>query len=219
MKKIYLFATIFAILTGLAVYNFASKLEKHTADGEITAVAAAKDIPENTQITSDMLKLVPIQKEAAGKAAVDISKVTGKITRYPLVSGEYIIPDKLGDKTGGSNSQLSYTLEQGQRAISLGVDDITGISGYIKKGDHVDVLASYLKNSIQTTAILVQNAKVIALSTANAEEGTKGYKSVTLAVSTSDSLKIDYALTYGKIMLVLRAPLDSSNVSETTFTP
>lgn len=222
MKKIYLFATIFAILTGLAVYNFAGALQRKSAAvnaSTISVVAAARDIPENTLLTPEMVTTLQLPAGSEGRAATNASLVVGKITRYPLLTGEYILPDKLGDAAGGGESALSYSIEKGRRAISVSVDEVLGVSYYLTKGDHVDILCAMNIGEKPASVTLVENVKVLALGTATATDKTKGYTTVTLSVTPAEALKINYAMTNGRILLTMRPVLDSGTGGASVYMP
>jgi len=216
-----------ALVVGIAVYLFASSIQQDTQAGAYEkgrVVVAAKEIPANTQITEDMVKLSQLPDDGINAvAATDLSQVVGKISRYALLPGEQVLLPRLAEK-GNEDGALSYALEDGYRAISVAVDDVTGVSGYINRGDRVDVVATVILYSGSTknqpaSTMIAQNLLVLQTGTkvTKATESSEGYTSVTLAAKPQDALKINYAATNGKLALVLRPVLDDNKVSTKNY--
>jgi pilus assembly protein CpaB len=215
-----------ALVVGIAVYTFADSLQKQ-AQAQATpmgnVVTAAVEIPANTLITDDMVTLItlPVQSISAG-AATDIGQVAGAIAKYPIFAGEQVFNANLSGKDTEKET-LSFVLEEGYRAISIGVDDITGVSGYIKAGDRVDVISSMLENdetgaSYTVSTALVENLLVLETGTSIQSEAEKlGYRTVTLAATPEQAVKINYAVTNGRLLLVLRPILDEKIVNPADY--
>ncbi len=226
MKKVYILSILMALVVGIAVYSFADSLQKQaqvqaTPMGNV--VIAVVEIPSNTLITDDMVMLVtlPVQSISAS-AATDIKQVAGTIAKYPIFAGEQVFHANLSGK-GAEKETLSYVLEEGYRAISIGVDDITGVSGYIKTGDRVDVISSMLKTdetgaSYTISTVLVENLLVLETGTGLQSEAEKlGYRTVTIAATPEQVVLINYAATTGKLLLVLRPILDEKIVNPSDY--
>jgi pilus assembly protein CpaB len=211
MKKVYLIATVLALITGLAVYFFADTLQKNTyiQDAPTTpVVTAVVDINENTLITKEMLIVKQLPSVAViGTAAKSIEEVAGKVCKYPLVAGEQVVLPKLSEVGSEKAMGLSLQLQKGQRAMTISVDDIIGVAGYINKGDYVDIISVGLKDSAQTTNLLLEKVRIIKIG--NRSEENKGqpaaqYSTITLTLSPSDCLKLSQAMATGAIRLSLR---------------
>lgn len=235
MKKIYIIAVLVAILTGVAVYFYAASLERKATvvvpEGPV--VVAVAPIEENTLITSDM---VTLQTTALAwinaDAAVSMADVVGKINKYWIPAGQQIVRAQLSTVVSGTQGgQLSYIIEEGKRAITLSTDEIAGVGGYINKNDYVDILSTVTLTqkdeegneiSIPASEMVLENIKVLEIGSrvqnASAEEPTYSYGSVTLSVSPEDALKLYYAISYGRVYLLLRAPQDNDIVSPPLYT-
>ena len=228
MKKVYILAAIMAVVVGIAVYLFASSLEHEAragADEKGQAVVAVKKIPANTQIAGDMVKTVQLPAGSINAvAAAELSQVVGKIARYPLLPGEQILLPRLAEK-GNEGGALSYALEEGYRAISVAVNDVTGVSGYINRGDRVDVVATLVaydatKKNQPVSTLIAQNLLVLETGTKwkkPTDSASDGYATVTLAATPQEALKINYAATNGKLGLVLRPVLDNEKVTTKNY--
>jgi pilus assembly protein CpaB len=111
MKKIYLFATVFAVLAGIAVYLFANEINEKAAAAEtetVSVIAAAVDIPQGSTITAEMLTTISIPAASVPeKAVTDVNYVVGKIAKYPISRSEQILEGKLMVIGEDTNSELS----------------------------------------------------------------------------------------------------------------
>jgi pilus assembly protein CpaB len=127
---------------------------------------------------------------------------------------------KSGEKTG----KLSYAIPNGKRAITVQVDSVTGIAGFVQPGDFVDLMVTIMVPQTSgtdtkdkaTSILLRQNLEVLAVGTKMAvgqDQVNNTYDSVTLAVSPNDITDINLAATQGKIRLALRPPTDRNTIS------
>jgi pilus assembly protein CpaB len=215
MKKIKIIAVILAVLTGLSVYIFFQSLQKDSTKDYIPVVIAVKPIPARTAVTADMLEEKRLPPEAVHPLAAKTSKeLIGLISEVPIEQGEQILSSKFV-KQGQATAGLSYVIPKGKRAFTLPADNIIGIAGFIKPGDHVDVLTimNTTDRNMQKTvgsALLFQNIEVLAAGKLVNDNGqiNNQYDSVTLAVSSQDIVKLNLASSEGKIRLVLRQPSD-----------
>jgi len=221
LKKIYLIALLFAILTGIAVYNYANFLQKSAQKDLVTVVTAVKRIPENTLVTAEMIELRNLPKEAVNPLAVDkLSVVEGRITNTLIEANEQVLSTRLNEK-GVDKGGLTYTVPEGRRAITVEVNDISGVAGYIKKGNRVDIVAYIMFDKQSKTLMLLQNIEVLLTSTASASADPKavGYKNITLAVTPEEALQLFYAQTNGKLTVVLRPILETGIISGPPYAP
>lgn len=153
MKKIVIFALIAALCAGALLYFYLGNLEaqKQTQVQYDTVVAASVDIPAYTSITSDMLTLQQIpQGYAHPLAARTADEVVGLVTVSDIVAGEQIFPSKL-KQFGQTDSGLAYVVPEGMRAVTVSVDEVSGVAGFLKRGDYVDVI-SYTSTSFDMKA-------------------------------------------------------------------
>ena len=226
MKRIYLIALLFAVLTGFAVYNYAGYLRDCARTEMASAVFAIKRIPENTLIAEDMIVLKKLPKESLNPLSTsNLALVIGKITNAAIEADEQILTSRLNE-IGADKGGLAYKVPKGKRAMTMEVDEITGVAGYIKKTNHVDVIASLMMDQtkkdgtiekVAKTVFLLQNTEVLAVSTANSDSDADavGYTNITLAVTPEEAVKLFYAQTNGKLTAVLRPVLetDVSNIA------
>ena len=222
MKKIYLIAFAASILAGILFFNYLENLEQNSQIEYEEVLVAAIDIPAYQNITEEMVML---QKVPAGyshpKSAKNAAQALGKISESKILAGEQILPDKLkvpGESEGG----LSFAVPSQMRAITISVDTVSGVAGFIRQGDRVDVIAVMMtpdpedSESQQNTSLVVcQNSQVIAVGS-NLVESTESaaYSSITLLVSPEDAMRIALSSSEGKLRAILRAPSDISRNNE-----
>ncbi len=135
-------------------------------------------------------------------AALTASK---RIVLMPIDANEAILASKI---TGpGQRATLSAMLHEGMKAVTIRVNDVEGVAGFVLPGDHVDVvLTRQVDKSKATNDVVIQNARVLAidqLADARAEKPSVA-KAVTLEVSVTDGQRLALASAVGTLSLLLR---------------
>lgn len=166
MKKVYILAAVVAVVVAIAVFMFASSVkDENRIDTEIAqeTIVAVGDIKKGTIITSEMLvkKGVPNAAVLPG-AYTTTEKIVGMIAASDIYAQEQIIPNKLISKEDQSKTQLSYNVKEGYRAITVAVSDTSGVSGFIRSGDFVDILyANILFDGKNDVGLIDPNEPII----------------------------------------------------------
>jgi pilus assembly protein CpaB len=140
------------------------------------------------------------------------SQVLGRGVIIPISRGEFILPSKLAPENAGSG--LPSLIPPGMRAVSVRVNEVVSVAGFVGPGTRVDVLLTGTPNGStenQTTTVL-QNVAVIA-SGHTLERSASGEAQntpvITLLASPEDAERLTLASSEGKIQLSLRNPLDT----------
>ena len=113
----------------------------------------------------------------------------------------------------GQRATLSALVKPGMKAVTIRVNDVEGVGGFVLPGDRVDVaLTRQIDKTSATTEVVLQNAKVLAIDQSADERATKASvpKSVTLEVDTLEAQKLSLAATVGSLSLLLRQAGDTS---------
>jgi pilus assembly protein CpaB len=115
----------------------------------------------------------------------------------------------------GQRASLAAVLDDGKRAVTVRVDDVRGVAGFVMPGDFVDIvlIADELANKRQSYSdILLEHVKVLAIDqiASEAEEKPTVARAVTLEVTKEQAQKILLASNIGKLSLLLGRPIDSS---------
>ncbi len=213
MKKIYLIATIIALITGLAVFMFASRLQekadRSTHEDMVEVVVAAADIPQNSTITEDMLTLAYYPINTVPQSVVtNPASVVGKLARFPLSKGEQFLLSKvmvIGDE---ENEELAERIKSGHRAFTITVDNTNGIAGHLRVGDRIDIIITRQEEDESITAYCLQNISVIAIGNSVPNQKPNNpvleYGSITLEVTAEDCLLLQSNIMNGLMRIVLR---------------
>ncbi|MCR4427582.1 MAG: Flp pilus assembly protein CpaB, partial [Firmicutes bacterium] len=126
-------------------------------------------------------------------------------------------------------TRLAYAVPVGKRAVSVQVDDVSGVSGMLRPGDRVDVLGTFdvpggAGQPFSGTTIFLQNIEVLAVGqslsdAAPAEGGGAGgkYGTVTLAVTPADARPLTLVSERARIRLALRSPVDEGRAVVSPF--
>ena len=144
MKKIVLFALIAALCAGALLYFYLDKLEqqKEVKIEYENVVVAVVNIPAYTPITTDMVTIRQVPLGTAHPlAARTLEEVVGYVTESETLEGEQLLPPKL-KQLGQTESGLSYIIPEGMRAVTIPVDEVTGVAGFLQRGDYVDVITN-----------------------------------------------------------------------------
>ena len=228
LRRQSLIALGVAVLLGLvAVYlaNIflnvrASQLNSSPAGTTKVAVAAVP-LSYGTQITPDKVKFVdyPSTTLPPGTfASVPTLLPEGK-QRIALRPIEVNQPLLASDLTGaGQSASIAALLPDGMRAASVRINDVSGVAGFVKPNDTVDVLitrqATGANGGAQITDVLLQNVRVVAMDQdAQSKDGQPVVsRTATLEVSPVDAQKLALGQQLGQLSLVLRKPGAEQNV-------
>jgi pilus assembly protein CpaB len=136
----------------------------------------------------------------------------GRGVILPISRGEFILPSKLAPENAGSG--LPSLIPPGMRAVSVRVNEVVSVAGFVGPGTRVDILLTGTPNGSsesQTTTVL-QNVAVIASGQRlerNASGDAQNTPVITLLVSPDDAERLTLASSEGRIQLALRNPLDT----------
>lgn len=133
-------------------------------------VVALLDIPAGTEITAQQIQLIDVPTTLVVKGAFsDVQPLIGETTRYPIAAGEQLNQLKVGPQAAGDG--LAFVVPKGKRALSVKVDEISGVGGLLLPGDRVDVIAVLQKEDagLDKAITILQNIEVLAVAQ-NAQE-------------------------------------------------
>jgi len=182
-----------------------------------TAVTAARNIPIGTVLVKEDLRVVawPARNPVTG-GFKSIDQVTNRGVISALAENEPITEPKLAPL--GAGGGLAPTIPAGMRAISVRVNDVIGVAGFVIPGSHVDlvVTAKDPRTEATITKAVVNNLEVLTAGSmfdqASSRADGKPIQAnvVTLLATPDDAEKIGLASTEGSITLTLRNPLDTT---------
>ena len=174
-----------------------------------TIVVAKEALRFGTEINAAMLQEVPWPADAVPSGAFahinDIVSGGRRVVLAALEANEPVLALKI---TGaGQRATLSALVKPGMKAVTIRVNDIEGVGGFVLPGDHVDiVLTRQLEKGSATSEVVLQNTKVLAIDQSADERLFKASvaKSVTLEVDSLEAQKIGLASSVGSLSLMLR---------------
>ena len=215
---------IFAVLAlailaggGLAygTYNFMQNQPvKSVSAPTQPVVVAAADLQLGSELKKEDLQVVqfPAGKAPDGTFA-KAEELVGRGLIVPIVKNEPVLRAKLAAKEAGSG--LPPVIPEGMRAVSVRVNEVVGVAGYVLPGNRVDVLATASPTDSRpdmTTKVILSNVQVLTAGTRMEQDQDKDKPMqvtvVTLLVTPEQSERLALASTEGKIQLALRNPMD-----------
>jgi pilus assembly protein CpaB len=210
-----------AVTTGgglaYATYNYMNSQPVQTVNAPTQPiVVAAADLALGSELKSDDLRVVQFPKGQAPEGAfARPEEILGRGLIVNVVRNEPILGAKLASKEAGAG--LPPIIPTGMRAVSVRVNEVIGVAGYVLPGTRVDVLATgspNRTNSDTITKVVLQNIQVLTAGTRMERDDKEGkpvqVTVVTMAVTPEQAERLALASTEGKIQLALRNPLDTS---------
>jgi len=196
-------------------YNFMQNQPVKTVNTPTQAVVvAAADLQLGAELKKEDVTVVqfPAGKTPEGTFAKP-EEVLGRGLIVPIVKNEPILRAKLASKEAGSG--LPPVIPEGMRAVSVRVNEVVGVAGYVLPGNRVDVVATASPTEARadtTSKVVLSNVQVLTAGT-RMEQGQDQSKPVqvtvvTLLVYPEQAERLALASTEGKIQLALRNPLD-----------
>jgi pilus assembly protein CpaB len=228
-RWIYVLAVIFGLLTCYFIYDFLVSVEKKMTEGETQEVViVVQDVASKTLLTKEMLAVKKVVADYIHPQALrKTEEAIGSITLTALVKGEQLLKSKIVKKDDTTKG-LAYLIPHGKRAVSIAVDDVSGVAGLLKPGDKVDVTAvigipDSAGKEVPHSLVVLQEITVLAVGKNLEEKTGKGDnskeedKTVTLAVTVEEARPLLLASQKGALRLLLRSPVDSSTVKTNPF--
>jgi pilus assembly protein CpaB len=215
-----LLAVMAAALAAMVVFSTLRKREAevqnaiaHTAD----IVVAAHDLPIGTKLDAAALKTARWSRDAVPPGAyTDTQALAGAFVKSGFVANEPIVASKLftGQMAGGV---MPLLIPPGMRAMSVQVDEVADIAGFVQPHTRVDILVAISQGTDQQSfsRIVLQNVEVLAVAQEieQTEDKPTVVKVVTLLVTPADAEKLGLASHEGSLKLAMRNYSDNKVVS------
>jgi pilus assembly protein CpaB len=201
----------------LGTYNLTQKAPARTVSIPTKPViVAAADLDVGATLTREDVRIIdwPANAVPAG-ALTDPKDAIGRGLILPVIQNEPLLPNKLASTDAGGG--LPPAIPPGLRAVSVRVNEVIGVAGYVLPGTRVDVVATVSPTGSaqeMTSKVVLTNVQVLAAGT-KIERDTERNKPmpvsvVTLLVDPEEAERLTLASTEGKIQLALRNPLDKT---------
>ena len=203
------------LLVSASVYNKLRAGLGASNEPGVNVVVAADDLQVGTKLGDNDVRILRFPQSTVPPGAYGSKdKVLNRGVILPVSKGEFILPTKLAAANAGAG--LSSLIPQGMRAVSVRVNDVVSVAGFVQPGSRVDVMSTSSSGNERLTTTVLENVAVIAvgksLSRSSGPEPAANSPSasvITLLVSPDDAQKLALASQEGRIQLALRNPLDT----------
>jgi pilus assembly protein CpaB len=196
------------------VYKTLQARTGHPQTAGVDVVVAANDLNVGSKIEDRDLKIVRLPAESLPEGVFrSKTRVVGRGVVLPVSKGEFILPNKVAGENAGSG--MPALIPPGMRAVSVRVNEVVAVAGFVVPGTRVDVLLTGNPggNSDNQTTTVLENIAVLAAGQKlerNSAGEPQSVPVITLLVSPEDAQKLTLASQEGRIQLSLRNPLDTN---------
>jgi pilus assembly protein CpaB len=236
-RAAYTIAFVSAILAALALYAYWARSTRGRRPevakaASVTVVVASQDIAAESVVEAGKVGTAELPADKVPRnAASDPGQVVNKVALVVLPAGEVIRMDQVAQP--GPGHGLAWTVPPGMRAVTVAIDPISGVAGFLKPGNRVDVLATLVQGDTTVAVTVLQDTELLALGpeaqptapekgeAASKEQPKRGEEprpSATLAVTPNQAQDLVLADQKGEIRLALRPATDHRTASLPTTT-
>jgi pilus assembly protein CpaB len=202
----------FSIVADVLAVVLASRWMGQQAAGDSsTVLVAVRDLELGQAITPQMLQAVawPTAAQPAG-AFNEMAKLQGRVVRASIYKGEPVLEPKLAPE--GTQAGLDSIIKPRHRAITVKVNEVVGVAGFLAPGSYVDLLVN-IKDDREKAISRVVLERIMVLAVAQEarrpdESRARVVNAVTLEVTPGQAEKIDLARNVGTLSLMLRNQVD-----------
>jgi pilus assembly protein CpaB len=211
-------AIVFGLVAAVSVSKYLSSAQAYSKN--LSSVVVAKvSINAGEKLIAEQLETMQFPRGAAPDGVFESpDKLVGRVAVVSIAAREPVTDFKLAPE--GSAAGLSSMIPEGYRAMTVKVDDVVGVNGFIMPGALVDVVVviNPVDNGGQQnpiSKIVLQNIKVLAngqnIDRPKSEREPESVKAVTLQVLPEQAEKLALAATEGKLQLVMRGSVDQGD--------
>jgi len=194
--------------------------EASIKDSMEQVIVATVKIPYGLEIDETHVKAKEVPKGTAPSGAFsDMESVVGTVSRTEIYPGEIIIKDRVVAHGGGST--LAAMISPNKRAITVRVNDVVGVAGFLLPGNRVDIISTKKKGKTIVSDTILTNIKVLAVDqTASTDKNEPiVVRSVTMEMSPSETEDVTKASKLGSLQLTLRNPTQEKDVEKVVEKP
>lgn len=190
--------------------NWAQAKNAQKEDAQLVQVmVAATDIPYGHKIEKINVEVISVPEDLAPKGVVNqLEDVEGMVSREDIMEGDILRKQRLSNHLEGST--LAAVIDPKKRAITVRVDDVIGVAGFLLPGNLVDILASKKIDKKIVTETILKKIKVLAVDQTKSTNKNDPVivRAVTVEATPAEAEKIVKAREEGSIQLTLRNPLE-----------
>jgi pilus assembly protein CpaB len=219
-------ALILAFVTSILVFSWLQNEKNRLLAAPIPlstnvqVVVANADLPWGTKLTPEMMQMQDFPPGAIAEGHfTSLEAIKDRVLLVDIKRNELVIESKLAP-LGTTSGGVAAVTDVNKRAMSVKVDDVIGVAGFIKPADRVDVMVTIEpeagKQGLTISKMILENVKVLAAGTQMERKGKdeepKPVQVITVEVDVEEAEKLALASNQGKLRLALRNPLNSERV-------
>lgn len=213
-----------ALAASIGAYRYLASMEAKRRPANLKdVVVMARAVPPRTTLGVDMLATRQMPPEFVDPSMVtSIEDAVGKTTTVPLAAGEIIYRTKLAGKD--EKTALAFHVPAGKRAVSVPVNEVSGVAGFIQAGDRVDLILTVPKDIglRERSRLVLEDVPVLAVAQSmevreEPARDLKGYTTLTLAVSPEQAVLVAFGEEFGSFLVALRSPGDTAAKGEIEY--
>ena len=225
-RTIILAALVFALGATTLVYllNKAQAIKAQQGGEQVPAVVAEVNLPPRTVIEPGQIRVTTKPYGWLDKdAAVSADEVVGRVAVAAIAAGDTILRSQVAAKNPSLG--LAFAVPPGMRAVTVAIDPIIGVAGFLQPGNHVDVIATFTEDKASVTKTVLQDVELLATGRqvqeqqvevqGKTESRPQEVPNATLAVTPQDAEKLILAESKGKLRLALR-PVGDTEFADVT---
>lgn len=217
-----LVSLVLAIAAAMLARNWVnSRIQGAAPQDEVPVVVAAMEIPSGTTIEERLIKVINVSADAvpAGHFST-LEAAVGQVALQKILTGEMLLEERFSTYGGGSS--LAAVIKPNMRAVTVRVNDVIGVAGFLLPGNRVDVVSAKMINRSAVTETILRDINVLAVDQKARTEKDEPVvvRAVTLEVTPQQAELLVKAREEGEIQLTLRNPFESDTaVVETKQEP
>jgi pilus assembly protein CpaB len=144
---------------------------------------------------------------SGAKVVKSFEKLRGAYAASFIAAGQPLLTDYITTKA--PVNEIQANIPEGFRAVSVSVDDVSNVEGWVRAGAKVDVMLASQMASKPVITLLAQNAKVLSTGKVQGGKGGRGSTTITIMVTVDEATKIQLASSAGVMSLALRGDEDT----------
>jgi pilus assembly protein CpaB len=218
-------ASLLGLLASALVYGVVTQMARAGAGQYEQIVVAAANMSLAETVTSQHVKLLPWPKASVPEGALrSLQEAEGRAVRGSILAGEPLIEGKLAPGLAGKGGIMPMLVPEGQRGVTIKLDEAVRESGFLLPSSRVDVLVSMPRapgSQEKIAKVILQDVTVLAAGQTVELKDNKPVTNttVTLALTPQQAERLAVALAEGKLMLVQRNLRDTQVVRTAGATP
>jgi len=219
------FALVLALVTSVLVFSWMQNEKNRLMAAPIPIIkhpqvlVVTADLAWGTKLTPEMMQIQEVPAGALPEGHfTDLGAIKDRVLLVDMKRNELLLESKLAPL--GTTGGVAAVTDPNKRAMSVKVDDVIGVAGFIKPADRVDVMVTIEpeqgKSGLTVSKMILENVKVLAAGTQMERKGKDEepiqVQVITLEVDVEEAEKLALASTQGRLRLALRNPLNSERV-------